>query len=454
MVSGLPTTAGPCSRTRVVLASRAERARHRACGTSRCSTQRAASPSAATSRDDLRRPRTGRRDRRAQDVALQRGPRSPDPARLPVALAAARAPSVSSRHAIRAGVAALRVLASRRFRRPRSSACAGWARRAEELGFDSVWVSDHFYYSFARYGADPSPIGPLEPMTTLAGLAARTERVRLGTLVLCAPFRHPAAARARPGVARCALGRPARARPRRGMVRGGVPRVRVRFGSVGERSSGSRKRSRSSPLSPGTNRPPTRARRSRSTMLGRCRARCSDRSRSGSAAREGRGCCAWPPGTRAGWNVVWRMSARGLRARRSTTWRAACEAEGRDPATFGLSVGLYGARSADEDEARASVRTRPGARCPATRSARRRGRRGARTRCREPPTRCVSASPRSRRWGSQEMIWSPWVLPFAIRNRRGGAVRRAGPRAAARRSMNGEPGLQPRRPERGAPRAR
>ena len=37
-------------------------------------------------------------------------------------------------------------------------AMAAWAHRAEELGFDSVWISDHFFYSFARYGADPQPI--------------------------------------------------------------------------------------------------------------------------------------------------------------------------------------------------------------------------------------------------------------------------------------------------------
>src|SRR5688500_7291241 len=71
-------------------------------------------------------------------------------------------------------------------------AVADWAKRAEHLGFDSVWVSDHFFYSFARYGADPAPIPSLEPLTTLAGIASVTDRVRLGTLVLCAPFRHPA----------------------------------------------------------------------------------------------------------------------------------------------------------------------------------------------------------------------------------------------------------------------
>ena len=53
-------------------------------------------------------------------------------------------------------------------------------------------MSDHFFYSFARYGADPAPIASLEPLTTLAGIAAVTRRVRLGTLVLCSAFRHPA----------------------------------------------------------------------------------------------------------------------------------------------------------------------------------------------------------------------------------------------------------------------
>jgi probable F420-dependent oxidoreductase len=65
------------------------------------------------------------------------------------------------------------------------------ARRAEGLGFDSVWVSDHFFVSLDRYGNGPEPRGSLEPLTTLAALARVTERVRLGTLVLSAGFRHP-----------------------------------------------------------------------------------------------------------------------------------------------------------------------------------------------------------------------------------------------------------------------
>lgn len=66
---------------------------------------------------------------------------------------------------------------------------AEWAVRAEESGFDSAWVSDHFVYSLGRYGGPDAAGGALEPLTTIAGLAVRTSRIRLGTLVLGAPFR-------------------------------------------------------------------------------------------------------------------------------------------------------------------------------------------------------------------------------------------------------------------------
>ena len=70
-------------------------------------------------------------------------------------------------------------------------ATISFARRAEELGFDSVWISDHFFLDLSRYGGAPERHRSLEALTTLSSIAVETERVRLGTLVLCEAFRHP-----------------------------------------------------------------------------------------------------------------------------------------------------------------------------------------------------------------------------------------------------------------------
>ena len=60
------------------------------------------------------------------------------------------------------------------------------ARAAEAAGFSGIAGMDHL----APPGAESSSM--FEPMTTNAWLAARTDRLRVGSLVLCDSFRHPA----------------------------------------------------------------------------------------------------------------------------------------------------------------------------------------------------------------------------------------------------------------------
>lgn len=63
------------------------------------------------------------------------------------------------------------------------------ARRAEELGFHSLWVSDHLFLDIEKYGGGPGCYGAFEPLTTLAALGRSVARPRLGTLVLCEALR-------------------------------------------------------------------------------------------------------------------------------------------------------------------------------------------------------------------------------------------------------------------------
>src|SRR5262245_29270325 len=64
------------------------------------------------------------------------------------------------------------------------------ASRAEALGFASVWVHDHVFnagHVFTRIGRKPY----YEPLTLLSYIAARTQRVGLGTSVLVLPYHNP-----------------------------------------------------------------------------------------------------------------------------------------------------------------------------------------------------------------------------------------------------------------------
>jgi probable F420-dependent oxidoreductase len=64
------------------------------------------------------------------------------------------------------------------------------AKRAEALGFDSVWASDHVFnvsYVYERIGDRPY----YDPLTILSYIAAVTTRIGLGTSVLVLPYHHP-----------------------------------------------------------------------------------------------------------------------------------------------------------------------------------------------------------------------------------------------------------------------
>ena len=288
---------------------------------------------------------------------------------------------------------------------------ARWATRAEELGFDSVWVSDHFFYSFARYGGDPTPIPSLEPLTTLAGIAAVTHRVRIGTLVLCAPFRHPALlARTAASIdllsgGRLDLGLGA------GWMREEFDAFGYRFGEIGERFDaleeslevlqrlfggdpvtydGPTVTLRDAVLAPAPERPPAVWVGGKGgPRLLRLAARLAE-----------------------GWNTVWRVSPEGYAAKLPDV-RAACDAAGRDPATFGLSVGLYSLIGHDEAAAEAAFE-RGRAAAPGDAMA---GDDYASWRADTlsgTPEQILERVAAFESLGVRELIVSPWVLPFAI----------------------------------------
>lgn len=78
---------------------------------------------------------------------------------------------------------------------------AAIGREAEERGVHTIWVGEHVVtfddyasrYPYADDGRVPLPphTGLLEPFTTLAFLAAHTQRVRLGTAMCLLPQRNP-----------------------------------------------------------------------------------------------------------------------------------------------------------------------------------------------------------------------------------------------------------------------
>jgi len=61
------------------------------------------------------------------------------------------------------------------------------ARQADRLGFESIWLFDHFH----TFHGSRDEI-TFESFTALSALTALTTRVRLGHVVICTGFRNPA----------------------------------------------------------------------------------------------------------------------------------------------------------------------------------------------------------------------------------------------------------------------
>lgn len=222
------------------------------------------------------------------------------------------------------------------------------ARRAEALGFDSAWVSDHFFLDLGRYGGSEALQGTLDPFISLAGIAAVTDRIRLGTLVAGAPFRHPA------HVAKMAtaIDLTSGGRFDLGIGAGWYERefeaFGYPFGSTGERFGLLEEsveviaglfgegpldhRGRRFTLAGAFNRPSPAQEGGPPIWIG---GKGGDRSLRLVARKA------------AGWNTVWRWTADRYEERVRTLHRIA-EGEGRDPGSISLSVGLYTVVGEDE----------------------------------------------------------------------------------------------------------
>lgn len=84
---------------------------------------------------------------------------------------------------------------------PGVDGCLAMAEEAERLGYDSVWVHDHIVmpahvssrYLYNATGESQFRVDQYiyDPIATMAAIAARTQRIRIGTSVLVVPYRNP-----------------------------------------------------------------------------------------------------------------------------------------------------------------------------------------------------------------------------------------------------------------------
>ncbi len=287
------------------------------------------------------------------------------------------------------------------------------ALRAERLGFDSLWISDHFFLDLTRYGAPGRVAGSMEPFTTLAALAVRTKRVRLGTLVACAPFRHPghlakmATAIDLMSGGRLDLGLGA------GWYEAEFEAFGYAFGSTGERFSVLEEHVEAIAALFGKG-PVDRSGQ---------HVHLSGAYNHPAPLQEG-GPPIWIGGKgggrqlrlvaqhAAGWNTVWRWTPEA-HAERVEALRRSCEELDRDPASVRLSVGLYTLVGEDDRDLAARFaklqRWAPGGALDGTRLED-----YSRDSLTGTPEECAGCLARFAENGVEEVIVAPASLPFAV----------------------------------------
>jgi len=200
-----------------------------------------------------------------------------------------------------------------------------YARRAEQLGFDSVWVSDHLFLDLAKYGGPPKRYGTPEATAMLTALAAATTHVRFGSLVLCASFRHPVFLAAQlqtihgmsDGRLEVGLGA--------GWYEAEFNAAGIPFGSAGQRID------------------------RLSVVAGQLDARLDPRPAIIVGGKGGPKLARVVAEHADAWNVCWRITPDEYRTRLGTLHQACARAK-RDPQTVGLSVGLYTLLGTDRND--------------------------------------------------------------------------------------------------------
>jgi alkanesulfonate monooxygenase SsuD/methylene tetrahydromethanopterin reductase-like flavin-dependent oxidoreductase (luciferase family) len=203
-----------------------------------------------------------------------------------------------------------------------------YAQRAEALGFDSVWVSDHLFLDLARYGGPPKRFGTPEALTMLTALAGETSQVRFGSLVLCASFRHPVFLAAQLQTIHEMSGGRLEVGLGAGWYEAEFNAAGIPFGTAGQRIE------------------------RLSVVAGQLDARLDPRPPIIVGGKGGPKLARVVAEQADGWNVCWRITPDEYRARLETL-RSACARAKRKPESVSLSVGLYTLLGMDQNDLQA-----------------------------------------------------------------------------------------------------